>query len=512
MNDAIQTLVLLSVVFILAGCFSCESRPPLPKVTISKRTTFLTGPLRADGYVDYIAAVNEAARKGITPENNAAVLLWQAFGPARIPEHVRERFFELLDIPPLADEGDYFVGLDRFRPAGGKGADWSSDDSNPEAEAARRPWSRDEFPAIARWLTDNEKPLSLVIAATERPKFYSPLLDPHETPLLMGTLLLAVDNSRPTAQALAARAMLRVNEGKIEEAWQDLLACHRLGRLVSQGPTLVQRLAGGKICAVVCRAEAALAHNGRLTADQAERFSAELGALPPLPSLAERLDTVNRLMILDALSLVARGGPGALNRALSGFGEVEDPEEWLDGVDIDWNEAFRVINTWFGRGVAAVTRPTRAERRAEVTKWTDDVTRLERQLKAGNRKSRFSSGSPRMLGRLMGEIHVSLGMPSLAAILDADDRDAVWLLLSRTALALAAYRADEGEYPDEIEVLCQKYLAEVPHDLFAGAPFRYQKQGSGYLLYSVGLNGKDDGGRDVDSADDLVVQAPGEPE
>ena len=40
---------------------------------------------------------------------------------------------------------------------------------------------------------------------------------------------------REAARALTARAMLRVDEGKVDEAWDDLLACHRLARLAGQG-------------------------------------------------------------------------------------------------------------------------------------------------------------------------------------------------------------------------------------------------------------------------------------
>ena len=36
---------------------------PRVLVTISKETTYITGPLRKDGYVDYVAALNGAARR-----------------------------------------------------------------------------------------------------------------------------------------------------------------------------------------------------------------------------------------------------------------------------------------------------------------------------------------------------------------------------------------------------------------------------------------------------------------
>ena len=61
--------------------------PIKPKFPLGKDTTFVTGPLDKEGYVDYEAALNERLGKGITPDKNANVLLWKAMGPR--PEGVR---------------------------------------------------------------------------------------------------------------------------------------------------------------------------------------------------------------------------------------------------------------------------------------------------------------------------------------------------------------------------------------------------------------------------------------
>jgi len=55
-------------------------------------------------------------------------------------------------------------------------------------------------------------------------------------------------------------------------------------------------------------------------------------------------------------------------------------------------------------------------------------------------------------------------------------------------------------------------------NLFSDSDLHYKQEGDGYLLYSVGVNGKDDGGRgredrkedenDTEDWDDLVVRVP----
>ncbi len=85
---------------------------------------------------------------------------------------------------------------------------------------------------------------------------------------------------------------------------------------------------------------------------------------------------------------------------------------------------------------------------------------------------------------------------------------------TKCAFALAAYRVDNGSYPEKLADLKPKYVAEVPKDIFDDADLHYRRDSGGYLLYSVGPNGKDDGGRGRDDCknnegwDDLVVRMP----
>jgi hypothetical protein len=87
--------------------------------------------------------------------------------------------------------------------------------------------------------------------------------------------------------------------------------------------------------------------------------------------------------------------------------------------------------------------------------------------------------------------------------------------LIRLAFALAAYRADQGAYPLKLADLVPKYVAKVPQDIFNDSELHYRREGDGYLLYSVGPNGKDDGGKSFDDCkaaegwDDVVVRVPG---
>jgi len=66
-------------------------------------------------------------------------------------------------------------------------------------------------------------------------------------------------------------------------------------------------------------------------------------------------------------------------------------------------------------------------------------------------------------------------------------------------LALHAYRLQHHHYPASLMELTPEYLKKLPEDPFiARDTFKYRVEGEGYVLYSVGPDGKDDGGRMID--------------
>jgi len=68
------------------------------------------------------------------------------------------------------------------------------------------------------------------------------------------------------------------------------------------------------------------------------------------------------------------------------------------------------------------------------------------------------------------------------------------LAVAQVSFALRLYRAERGTYPESLGALTPAVLAEVPADPFTGKPLMYAREGDGFLLYSIGLNGADDGG------------------
>jgi hypothetical protein len=79
--------------------------------------------------------------------------------------------------------------------------------------------------------------------------------------------------------------------------------------------------------------------------------------------------------------------------------------------------------------------------------------------------------------------------------------------LVKVGLALAAWKADYGAYPEELDALAPDYLKALPKDRFTDQSLVYRLEGEGYRLYSLGRNMTDNGGRDIRAGTTQTDQA-----
>jgi hypothetical protein len=70
-----------------------------------------------------------------------------------------------------------------------------------------------------------------------------------------------------------------------------------------------------------------------------------------------------------------------------------------------------------------------------------------------------------------------------------------------TALGVERYRLKEGKLPETVDDLVPGYLPQVYLDPFDGRPLRYKRTEPGYMVYTIGEDGVDDGGRAQDPND-----------
>jgi hypothetical protein len=503
-------VLVLGLVVAAAGA---DRAPPRP-ITRGRETTHVTL-LDQNGELDYESALNRRLGQGVTPRSNASVLVWKAIGPHPEGARMPPAFFRWLGVAAPPEEGDYFIDLGQYAtdvlklPPGAK----FDELIDQYGRATRRPWKAKQYPRLAGWLEANEKPLAIVIEAAKRPDYFHPLVA-HRTAKGPGGLISAtlpnVQKCRWMVGALVARAMLHAAEGRFDRAWPDLLASHRLGRLVARGGTLIEALVGIAIDQIACGAELAFLDRAGLTAKQARACLRDLQGLPPMPAVADKVDLTERFMFLDTMMLLRRRGLGNLDDL--GFrpapAALAPKEQEAVEAAIDWDSVLRTGNQWYDRLAGALRVKDRAARERQLDQIDKDLKALSQ---AANRPAAAGGASPADKARNMGDVMVVLFVPATRKVQQAADRAEQAQRNLHLAFALAAYRADHGRYPPTLDGLAPGYLPAVPGDLFSGKALIYRPSANGYLLYSVGVNGKDDGGRWYDDdppGDDLRIRMP----
>ncbi|MFO0901069.1 MAG: hypothetical protein U0836_26885 [Pirellulales bacterium] len=496
---ATAVLLLCGVPILLARVYSAAGWDRGPgKPTVGKETTYLTEPVDEEGFVDYAAALNAELGAGVKVEDNAAVDVLRAVGPSGVPAEIRDEYFEELGIELLPDEGDYFVDFAEF--SGEEDAEAIDALREQHEIARRRPWSREEFPEIARWLAANERPLELALAASRKPRFYSPLLTTIVDPLQTAPLP-ATEAARHLSRALLTRALLRIKEGSFSAARDDLFAVRRIALLVDQESQFISALVAIALESSVVQAEFLLAADSRFDDQEFGEFRKAVMARPALRSMQSRLDRSERLALLDAVAHIARFGPKAA--------ETAESDDWRPEA-IDWDIVGRALNDWCDR-VAQVAGDSDPQRRlAQLKALDDEASSRGHAIKSPWNLVALLPFARSLRSKLMADVFLATLVPPTSAAAAAELRGLTNRSLTDVAFALAAAHRADGKFPRQLADLVPTHLPRLPQDGF-GQSLVYAPSENGFRLYSLGQNGIDETAATVlgdKTGDDLGLGYP----
>lgn len=461
------------------------------QLRISRETTFLTEPLDAEGNVDYIGAINAKYGEGISPENNAVVLLWQAFGPENIPGELRAEYFALLGCEEPPAEGDYYTLDLNLSPKDGE-----ADEGELLTELIRQPWRREQHPEVHEWLEKNEAAMEHLAAASRRPDFFAPIVSKDG----------AVYSSRLPQDwwhwLLCCRAMRHLGEGNGESAWNDLLAQSRLNRLYYRQFDYISFLTACSMESATNEAVCALLHEGNWTADQLRRLQAEWDALPENRPLRDMLAFEWRMESLLAGTMSMKSSR-EVSGNLAEEGGTDSIRGWVVRHAVDWNRIFTRINLLHDE-LDAINEMENGDQRN--TKFEEFRNRYGLPKK----QTTTIEVPPTLRRRARENQMMEFISDSATGIIDGMNLSEKQLVMHREmmqlAFALELYRAKNGAYPDRLEQLAPAHATAIPLDRFNGQSLQYRSTGGDYQLHSVGINGIDDGGL---LYRDLVIRTPG---
>ncbi len=469
----------------------------------------------------------------MTTENNFEVVLRRVIGNNELPEEIRPDYYRRLGIDPPKPDGEFFQNPFEFVEYTKMDAA-AQDEFNESYEAALgAPWKAADHPRLAKWLEAEDDRLDRLAEGSKRPHYYTPYVVSPENEgasRIIAVLLPSVQYTREFARAFSMRAMLRLGNGDVKGAWNDAQAMHRIARHVDDGGTLVEKLVGIAIDAMAHQVDVAVLHSPDTSPEHLKAFLADLAKLPPLDPMADTFDETERYVGLDATQSFARHGLEEFKKfgAFSGVGGSTlgtlasallrgAANNGAAPLSVDWNVTMELLNEQYD-DLAAMARIENREKRAEKFDELDEKLK-ELATEARNPWAlalKLAGGDPRKTtGKVIGNVLVSLLLPAVRQAVTAEDVATARLDVTRLAFALRVHHAETGAFPKSLDALVPKYASKVPTDAITGKPLRYERSKDGFLLYSVGRNGRDDGGRGYDDrpehdreSDDIAIRFP----
>jgi len=521
------------------------SVPPFV-LRVEESVTDIVQPLTDDGFIDYLEAANLRHSHGVTPETNWEVIVRTAFGPrpeAAFDESAERQYYQRLGIPPLREkptDGEYFYSLR----LSGEGVTENEERLAGEFHDLKAPWRGESLPELAMWLERQSKHTDSFVAGSQVTRYYAPYvmseqghiaklrslrrlwgafetssdkterlaagiasslfadLDEHPAPLSRIHVTESSGQSRQVARLLSARARLRIGERDLDNAREDILAIHRIGRLLSQG-MLEEWILGIALDDMACLLDLELLTFGNLPKEETLQHLKDLDRLPPLRSAADQIDVDDRHVALDAMQYAARRRKEIVQLFNAGQSGI-DRQTMKAILSIDWNEAMRVLNDKFDKYVAALEEDDfrkaldAMKGLGSPQRASDDAERLE-QMKVAAR------GSIEELSQFMGQLYFDKYAHILPKI---ERRPQARREVVRAAYAAHLFRLQEGIYPTSIDELTP-ILVDPVSDRYTGKPLLLKSIEGGIVIYSVGENLIDDGGQtytDGSDKDDILIR------
>jgi hypothetical protein len=280
---------------------------------------------------------------------------------------------------------------------------------------------------------------------------------------------------RNAARALLVRARLRYITGDAPGALADLQAVRELAQRIESDRIIISEFiqyAALDLWVTAVRQMSSAHHPDADTAGQ-------MGDL--LSPWEELLGTTEALKVETAVGYYwteqVRGDPVRLAEVLEPAPGERRSEVWPEGLlaSYPYRPLYRLDQARFLRSDLELVELSRKPY------WTAKKRLEDWSVETGSHSPLFP------LTRLL--------LPALGRVQMPVAKAQANLCTTRVGLTLEAYRAKTGSYPDSLAVLVPGILPELPEDPFTGTPLLHRLSDAEVLVYSVGENGIDDGGR-----------------
>jgi len=331
------------------------------------------------------------------------------------------------------------------------------------------PLSKEKKERLRDLIAKNQDALNLILEASAKSCFkYEEQWDipgynlkiPKVINMIQGTRLLGID------------AVIKAEDGNVEEAIDQCLAARRFLRVYLQEPFLLSYLV-----ATACMKQVAVCFNKivsdrKIETDTLRKILEEWNSSPWRKGLAWSLES-ERIFGLESALLFLKGEYDI------DFFKGEKLYYWM------FRPVYKTEIIWL---MESYDYMLKAE---EMPYYTSrDSEELEQRMNS-------TPWYYKMTGALLpNAVTVLFKRATLEAMFDT----------ARVGIACKIYKNIHGDFPEDLAELSPEILENIPADPFTGHPLIYKKQDSGVMVYSIGSNLKDDGGNGTWLITSLVME------
>ncbi len=353
---------------------------------------------------------------------------------------------------------------------------------------------------MMEWIEKNEAAWDEFVKGSLRPYYYRKAScqgepnNPYDN-WLLSVLMPHLRPLRDLARLGTWRSKIALESGKTEQSLEDCLAAVRAGSHLQGKGSLVEQLVGIAITRLGCDGILAIMAEKELSATTLAELRKKLQEIhrkgyPEIDIESERL------LFLDTVQhLFTDGGPG-------GGHLIPRSIHMLDGLTGTMNHEAKVLRVVAYTG-GSMIHARRNETIVQGNKMYDKIAEVLK-MSPYERHIRQVSSEDVLLDL------PKYRYPILGILMPAGNRVSQIRYEAKacyeavlTLLALQNWRMKRGNLPDNLEQLvAETYLEQLPMDPYSNKSLVYKKVEGHFILYSIGRNFIDDGGKVVPSEKD----------
>jgi hypothetical protein len=337
-----------------------------------------------------------------------------------------------------------------------------------------------QLQSLVSWLEDNRKSLETLRMAAERPYYWSRYQKSGEGQLvetLMPDAMKPLPGYKNLARAMQWQIQLQAYNGDVDSALRDCAVLQKFGNHLHGQGLLIEQLVGVAIEAIPLNEISSILKNTDVSTDALRAIQEELAKQfkkqKPIISLeGEKVFWYDQIQ--RGFTDNGKGDGHVLVRGL--------PYVVKDSKDLLW----RLLTFRY---------PSRQEFVAKIDEYFEQADQL------------FEETPWDLHNKDLDQDKWNQPIKQFSLMLDIESpahkriSQIAWRLKTHRAallalLAIMRYQKNEGQYPEDLnELVSSGYLNSLPMDPFSGRPLVYRKAEEGFILYSIGQDLKDDGGR-----------------